>query len=35
MQLQSEDEEHLRETVTLQVMALDPCVQYELEIVHA
>jgi len=35
MQLQAEDEERLREAVTLQVMALDPCVQYELEIVHA
>ncbi len=35
MQLQAQDEERLREAVTLQVMALDPCVQYELEIVHA
>jgi len=25
----------LREAVALQVMALDPCVQYQVEIVHA
>jgi uptake hydrogenase large subunit len=35
MRLQAEDEQRLREAVTQQVMALDPCVQYELEIVHA
>jgi len=35
LQLQADSEESLREAVTLQVMALDPCVDYELEIVHA
>lgn len=35
LQLQAPDEAHLREMVMLQVMALDPCVQYELEILHA
>ncbi|MFO8153795.1 nickel-dependent hydrogenase large subunit [Thioalkalivibrio sp.] len=35
LQLQAPDEPQLREMVTLQVMALDPCVQYELEILHA
>jgi len=35
LQLRAENEAGLRDAVTLQVMALDPCVQYELEIVHA
>jgi uptake hydrogenase large subunit len=35
LQLRGSDERQLREGVTLQVMALDPCVQYQLEIVHA
>ncbi|TVP86788.1 MAG: nickel-dependent hydrogenase large subunit [Thioalkalivibrio sp.] len=35
LQLRATDEARLREMVTLQVMALDPCVQYELEILHA
>ena len=35
LQLRATDEACLREMVTLQVMALDPCVQYELEILHA
>ncbi|MFO8004229.1 nickel-dependent hydrogenase large subunit [Thioalkalivibrio sp.] len=35
LQLRGHDERQLREAVTLQVMALDPCVQYQLEIVHA
>jgi uptake hydrogenase large subunit len=35
LQLRGDDEQRLREAVTLQVTALDPCVQYQLEIVHA
>jgi uptake hydrogenase large subunit len=35
LQLRGSEERQLREDVTLQVMALDPCVQYQLEIVHA
>jgi uptake hydrogenase large subunit len=35
MRLQADDEQRLRDAVTQQVMALDPCVQYQLEIVHA
>jgi uptake hydrogenase large subunit len=35
LQLRGGDEQGLREAVALQVMALDPCVQYQLEIVHA
>lgn len=35
LELQATNEGQLRELVTLQVMALDPCVEFELEIVHA
>lgn len=35
LQLQRADEQQVRERVKLQVMALDPCVQYELEIADA
>jgi hypothetical protein len=35
LRLRGDDEQRLREAVTLQVTALDPCVQYQLEIVHA
>ena len=35
LQLRGGDEQGLREAVALQAMALDPCVQYQLEIVHA
>jgi uptake hydrogenase large subunit len=35
LQLRASDERQLQEAVTLQVMALDPCVQYQLEIVRA